>query len=139
MSREPNQILLCAGYGPWAVTKKLIHEDSGGVTTLCGAVEACLGQGLRRRALGLFKTNSTTALLHKIAKRYTKVVYIAETIKSALTTPLGIFVISCATTRGLASSEFPSLASAAAAFVSYAISIYEADKCLFLNRFLGCL
>ncbi|CAG9104204.1 unnamed protein product [Plutella xylostella] len=51
-----------------AVTRKFVHEESGGVTALCGAVEACLGQGLRRRALGLFKTNSTTALLHKIAK-----------------------------------------------------------------------
>jgi hypothetical protein len=37
---------------------------------LTGAVEACLSQGLRRRALGLFKTSSTTALLHKIAKSF---------------------------------------------------------------------
>ncbi|XP_017484087.1 PREDICTED: small G protein signaling modulator 2, partial [Rhagoletis zephyria] len=51
-----------------AVTKKYIHEDSSSVTQLCAAVEACLSQGLRRRALGLFKTSSTTALLHKIAK-----------------------------------------------------------------------
>lgn len=51
-----------------AVTKKFVHEESGAVTSLCGAVEACLIQGLRRRALGLFKTSSTTALLHKIAK-----------------------------------------------------------------------
>lgn len=51
-----------------AVTRKFVHEESGGVTALCGAVESCLGQGLRRRALGLFKTSSTTALLHKIAK-----------------------------------------------------------------------
>lgn len=51
-----------------AVTKKYIHEDSGSVTSLCGAVEACLAQGLRRRALGLFKSSSTTALLHKVAK-----------------------------------------------------------------------
>jgi hypothetical protein len=51
-----------------AVTKKFVHEESGAVTSLCGAVEACLSQGLRRRALGLFKTSSTTALLHKIAK-----------------------------------------------------------------------
>ncbi|EDX18463.1 GD17491, partial [Drosophila simulans] len=35
---------------------------------LCGAVEACLSHGLRRRALGLFKTSSTTALIQKIAK-----------------------------------------------------------------------
>ncbi|CAG9834204.1 unnamed protein product [Diabrotica balteata] len=51
-----------------SVTKKFVHEESGCVTSLCGAVEACLSQGLRRRALGLFKTSSTTALLHKIAK-----------------------------------------------------------------------
>lgn len=51
-----------------AVTKKYIHEESGSVTSLCSAVEACLSQGLRRRALGLFKTSSTTALLHKVAK-----------------------------------------------------------------------
>ncbi|XP_055844301.1 small G protein signaling modulator 2-like isoform X2 [Episyrphus balteatus] len=51
-----------------AVTKKFINEDSNAVTALCSAVEACLSQGLRRRALGLFKTSSTTALLHKIAK-----------------------------------------------------------------------
>lgn len=51
-----------------AVTKKFIHEESSSVTQLCAAVEACLSQGLRRRALGLFKTSSTTALLHKIAK-----------------------------------------------------------------------
>jgi hypothetical protein len=37
---------------------------------LTGAVEACLSQGLRRRALGLFKTSSTTALLHKVAKSF---------------------------------------------------------------------
>ncbi|XP_060533466.1 small G protein signaling modulator 1-like isoform X3 [Cylas formicarius] len=51
-----------------SVTRKFVHEDSGSVTALCGAVENCLSQGLRRRALGLFKTSSTTALLHKIAK-----------------------------------------------------------------------
>ncbi|XP_076257057.1 trabuco [Rhynchophorus ferrugineus] len=51
-----------------SVTRKYVHEESGSVTSLCGAVETCLSQGLRRRALGLFKTSSTTALLHKIAK-----------------------------------------------------------------------
>lgn len=58
-----------------AVTKKFIHEESGSVTALCGAVESCLIQGLRRRALGLFKTSSTTALLHKVAK--VSIVFIA--------------------------------------------------------------
>lgn len=51
-----------------AVTRRGVREDSCAVTALCAAVEACLGQGLRRRALGLFKTSSTTALLHKVAK-----------------------------------------------------------------------
>lgn len=51
-----------------AVTRKYVHEESGSVTSLCASVEACLSQGLRRRALGLFKTSSTTALLHKVAK-----------------------------------------------------------------------
>ncbi|EEB20263.1 run and tbc1 domain-containing protein, putative [Pediculus humanus corporis] len=53
-----------------AVTRKFVHEDSSSVTSLCGAVESCLSQGLKRRALGLFKTSSTTALLHKIAKNF---------------------------------------------------------------------
>ncbi|XP_050520777.1 small G protein signaling modulator 2-like isoform X4 [Daktulosphaira vitifoliae] len=53
-----------------AVTRKFVHEESGSITSLCAAVETCLSQGLRRRALGLFKTSSTTALLHKIGKTY---------------------------------------------------------------------
>ncbi|XP_028159384.1 small G protein signaling modulator 2-like isoform X2 [Ostrinia furnacalis] len=66
-----------------AVTRKFVHEDSGGVTALCGAVEACLGQGLRRRALGLFKTSSTTALLHKIAKHCPEAALVSARVLSA--------------------------------------------------------
>ena len=33
-----------------------------------GAVEACLLHGLRKRALGLFKLSTTTALLQKLSK-----------------------------------------------------------------------
>ncbi|XP_037089913.1 small G protein signaling modulator 1-like [Pollicipes pollicipes] len=51
-----------------AVTRKFIHEDSASITALCASVDVCLSHGLRRRALGLFKTNSTTALLHKIGR-----------------------------------------------------------------------
>ncbi|KAF0291052.1 Small G protein signaling modulator 1 [Amphibalanus amphitrite] len=51
-----------------AVTRKFTHEDSACITALCASVDACLSHGLRRRALGLFKTNSTTALLHKIGR-----------------------------------------------------------------------
>lgn len=29
-----------------SVTKKFVHEESGSVTSLCGAVEACLSQGV---------------------------------------------------------------------------------------------
>ncbi|XP_013145376.1 PREDICTED: small G protein signaling modulator 1-like isoform X2 [Papilio polytes] len=66
-----------------AVTRKFVHEESGGVTALCGAVEACLGQGLRRRALGLFKTSSTTALLHKIAKHCPEAALVSARVLSA--------------------------------------------------------
>ncbi|OTF80288.1 hypothetical protein BLA29_008449, partial [Euroglyphus maynei] len=53
-----------------AVTRKFVHEDSGSITSLCASVDACLSHGLKRRALGLFKTNSTTALLQKVAKNF---------------------------------------------------------------------
>lgn len=53
-----------------AVTRKFVHEESSSITSLCAAVDACLSHGLKRRALGLFKTNSTTALLHKMAKNF---------------------------------------------------------------------
>jgi hypothetical protein len=51
-----------------AVTKKCIHEENCSITTLSAAVEACLLHGLKRRAVGLFKTSTTMALLQKIAK-----------------------------------------------------------------------
>lgn len=63
-----------------AVTKKFVHEQSASVTSLCAAVEACLSQGLRRRALGLFKTSSTTALLHKVAKHCPEANYISKKV-----------------------------------------------------------
>ncbi|XP_037916963.1 small G protein signaling modulator 2-like isoform X2 [Hermetia illucens] len=64
-----------------AVTRKFVHEESGSVTSLCAAVEACLSQGLRRRALGLFKTSSTTALLHKVAKHCPEAAYISRKVQ----------------------------------------------------------
>jgi len=51
-----------------AVMKKCIHEENCSITTLSGAVETCLLHGLKRRAVGLFKTSTTMALLQKIAK-----------------------------------------------------------------------
>ncbi|XP_030379020.1 small G protein signaling modulator 1 [Scaptodrosophila lebanonensis] len=64
-----------------AVTKKYVHEESSSVTSLCAAIEACLSQGLRRRALGLFKTSSTTALLHKIAKTCAEAEHISKMVQ----------------------------------------------------------
>jgi small G protein signaling modulator 1 len=63
-----------------SVTKKFVHEDSSTVVSLCGAVEACLSQGLRRRALGLFKTSSTTALLHKISSHCIEAAYVSQKV-----------------------------------------------------------
>ena len=75
-----------------SVMLKCVHEDSASVSSLCASVDACLSYGLKRRALGLFKTrfvhtleylstynvlvcllqflfcSSTIALLHKISK-----------------------------------------------------------------------
>ncbi|XP_046738332.1 small G protein signaling modulator 1-like isoform X1 [Diprion similis] len=64
-----------------AVTRKFVHEESSSITSLCAAVEACLSQGLRRRALGLFKTSSTTALLHKVAKSFPPANHISRMVQ----------------------------------------------------------
>ena len=39
-----------------SVMLKCVHEDSASVSSLCASVDACLSYGLKRRALGLFKT-----------------------------------------------------------------------------------
>ena len=39
-----------------SVMLKCVHEDSASVSSLCASVDACLSHGLKRRALGLFKT-----------------------------------------------------------------------------------
>ncbi|XP_071512988.1 small G protein signaling modulator 2-like [Panulirus ornatus] len=62
MKKEVKQIM------EEAVTRKFVHEESSTITSLCGAVESCLSHGLKRRTLGLFKTSSTTALIHKVGK-----------------------------------------------------------------------
>jgi len=64
-----------------AVTRKFVHEESSSVTSLCAAVESCLSQGLRRRALGLFKTSSSTALLHKVAKTFEPAAVISKLVE----------------------------------------------------------
>lgn len=51
-----------------SVTKKTVHEESSNVSAVCSSVDNCLQVGLRRRSLGLFKTNSSSALLQKISK-----------------------------------------------------------------------
>lgn len=61
-----------------AVTKKCVYEESGSITALCSAVEACLSHGLKRRALGLFRSSSTTALIQRIAKYCPEAEYITQ-------------------------------------------------------------
>lgn len=66
-----------------AVTRKFVHEESSSITSLCGAVEACLSQGLKRRALGLFKTSSTTALIHKVGKLFEPAALVSRLVMQA--------------------------------------------------------
>ncbi|CAF0900878.1 unnamed protein product [Didymodactylos carnosus] len=63
-----------------AVMKKCIHEENCNVTTLCAAVEVCLLHGLKRRAVGLFKTSTTMALLQKIAKQCPPAAEVVKTV-----------------------------------------------------------
>lgn len=49
-----------------SVMLKCVHEDSASVTSLCLSVDACLSFGLKRRALGLFKTRYINYYFHII-------------------------------------------------------------------------
>ncbi|KAK6191324.1 hypothetical protein SNE40_003045 [Patella caerulea] len=66
-----------------AVTRKFVHEESSSITTLCGAVEACLLDGLKKRALGLFKNSTTVALFQKCAKHCTSAATVAKLVIEA--------------------------------------------------------
>ena len=39
-----------------SVMLKIVYEESASVTSFCAIVDTCLSLGLKRRALGLFKT-----------------------------------------------------------------------------------
>ncbi|XP_041347892.1 small G protein signaling modulator 1-like isoform X3 [Gigantopelta aegis] len=69
-----------------AVTRKFVHEESSSITSLCGAVEACLLHGLKKRALGLFKLSTTMALLQKIAKSFEPAASVVKMVSEAETT-----------------------------------------------------
>jgi len=45
------------------------------------AIESCLLHGLKKRALGLFKDSSTTALLHKVGKTFEPATSILKRLK----------------------------------------------------------
>ena len=51
-----------------AAARKFIHEDNGCLISLCATIESCLLHGLKRRAVGLFKSSTTLSLLQKIGK-----------------------------------------------------------------------
>ncbi|KAL5017363.1 hypothetical protein ScPMuIL_006952 [Solemya velum] len=63
-----------------AVTRKFVHEESSSITSLCGAVEACLLYGLKKRALGLFKHSTTTALLQKVSKNFEPAAFVVKLV-----------------------------------------------------------
>ncbi|XP_069998043.1 small G protein signaling modulator 2-like isoform X2 [Penaeus vannamei] len=72
-----------------AVTRKFVHEESSSITSLCGAVESCLSHGLKRRTLGLFKTSSTTALIHKVGKSFEPAAKVSKIVQDLECTELG--------------------------------------------------
>merc|ERR1719412_2132597 len=64
-----------------SVTKKRVAEQSSNVSAVCSSVDNCLQLGLRRRSLGLFKTNSSSALLNKISKECEEALYILKRLE----------------------------------------------------------
>ncbi|XP_066982127.1 small G protein signaling modulator 1-like isoform X2 [Macrobrachium rosenbergii] len=83
MKKEVKQIM------EEAVTRKFVHEESSSITSLCAAVEACLSHGLKRRTLGLFKTSSTTALIHKLGKSFEPAANVSKMVQDLEATDLG--------------------------------------------------
>ncbi|XP_071945784.1 small G protein signaling modulator 1-like isoform X2 [Antedon mediterranea] len=63
-----------------AVTRKFVHEDSGSIISLCAAVESCLSHGLKRRAVGLFKGNTSYTLLKSVAKNFAPASIVAQKV-----------------------------------------------------------
>lgn len=48
-----------------SVTRKYVHEESGSVTSLCGAVEGCLSQGKMKTYVKQFTFESSIFLVKK--------------------------------------------------------------------------
>lgn len=88
-----------------AVTRKFVHEESSSITSLCAAVDACLSHGLKRRALGLFKTNSTTALLHKMSKHFEPAAAIARAVSQLEAAAAAVGTSDSTTTEGRLRSQ----------------------------------
>ncbi|KAI0225756.1 Small G protein signaling modulator 1, partial [Lamellibrachia satsuma] len=63
-----------------AVTRKFVHEESSSITSLCAIVEECLHNGLKKRALGLFKNSTTMALLQKVSKSFEPAAHIVKLV-----------------------------------------------------------
>ena len=53
------------------------------------AIESCLLHGLKKRALGLFKDSTTTALLHKVGKTFEPAATILKRLKEMEIDPDG--------------------------------------------------
>jgi len=90
-----------------SVTKKMVHEESSNVSAVCSSVDNCLQVGLRRRSLGLFKTNSSSALLQKISKECVEASQVLKRIEELEKTgPSGSLGNSAASSRSESSRSF---------------------------------
>jgi len=65
------------------INKHVWSEEKLKLTTvsLSAAIESCLLHGLKKRALGLFKDSTTTALLHKVGKTFEPAAAILKRLK----------------------------------------------------------
>jgi len=73
-----------------AVTKKFVHEESALVLRLCGTVEMCLLDGMKKRIAGFLRVNRIASLYTKVAKAIpevnqliTKIEELESTLESA--------------------------------------------------------
>lgn len=71
-----------------SVTKKFVHEESAHVLRLCGTIEVCLLDGLKRRVPGFLRSNKIASLFTKIGKNLPAVrdlVLRIEDVESSMT------------------------------------------------------
>ncbi|XP_078490653.1 small G protein signaling modulator 1 isoform X3 [Ciona intestinalis] len=68
-----------------AVTKKFVHEESPHVLRLCGTVEICFLDGLRKRTAGFLRSNKIASLFTKVGKGVPQVAELVTKIEEVET------------------------------------------------------